>query len=297
MKHAYLISAFNNRPQLEVLLALLDDERNDVYLQIDSKGNLSMEGFSMKKSNLFILEPFPVYWGGFSFIKAILGLLRASVQKHYHYYHLITGSDLPLVSQDAIHDYLEKKDREFVDFMPEFDNFAHFKAAYYHGLVETAWYRNHRWLRGIGIGLVRLQALFGVDRSRKDRLSYRHGSTYFSITHDFAEYILDQEPWIRKHFQYTLAGDEVFLQTLVMQSPFKDRLHDGADGMTLNLRHIDWGRRDKNSPYTFRTKDFEELVRMGERAFFARKFNREVDGEIIELVVDKIRRERAVLVN
>src|SRR5450755_2052514 len=37
-KHAYLITAYTNRPQLEQLLSLLDDERNDVYLQVDSNG-------------------------------------------------------------------------------------------------------------------------------------------------------------------------------------------------------------------------------------------------------------------
>ena len=36
MKHAFLIIAHNEYPVLEVLLSMLDDERNDIYLHIDN---------------------------------------------------------------------------------------------------------------------------------------------------------------------------------------------------------------------------------------------------------------------
>lgn len=36
MKHAFLIIAHNEYPVLEVLLSMLDDERNDIYLHISS---------------------------------------------------------------------------------------------------------------------------------------------------------------------------------------------------------------------------------------------------------------------
>lgn len=37
MKHAFLIIAHNEYPILEVLLSMLDDERNDIYLHIDKR--------------------------------------------------------------------------------------------------------------------------------------------------------------------------------------------------------------------------------------------------------------------
>jgi hypothetical protein len=291
VRHAYLVAAYENRAQLETLLSLLDDERNDVYLQVDAKGSLSAEGLALHRSRLIILPPFPIHWAGFSFIKAILGLLRAATGQGYHYYHLLTGADLPLVGQDVIHRFLAGSRAEFVDFMPEYDAFAHFKAAYYHVLVETRYYRKYRWVRALGHALVKLQGLLGVDRSKRAGLPYRHGSTYFSITHDFAQYILEQEPWITATFRCSLAGDEVYLQTLAMGSPFKDRLYDPRCGMTGNLRYIDWKRRNRNSPYTFREADFAELVEAGRHAFFARKFNGQLDGAIIDLMVARLRQE------
>ena len=35
-KHAYLIIAHNNWKQLSLLLSVLDDERNDIYIHIDN---------------------------------------------------------------------------------------------------------------------------------------------------------------------------------------------------------------------------------------------------------------------
>ena len=37
MKHAFLIIAHNKFNQLQLLLNLLDDERNDIYVHIDKK--------------------------------------------------------------------------------------------------------------------------------------------------------------------------------------------------------------------------------------------------------------------
>ncbi len=40
MEHAYLIIAHNNKRILEILLSMLDDIRNDIYLRVDARSNL-----------------------------------------------------------------------------------------------------------------------------------------------------------------------------------------------------------------------------------------------------------------
>lgn len=288
-KHAYMIVAYDNQHQLEQLLSLLDHQRNDIYLQIDSKGSLDTKKLAMSQSTLFVLPPFKIYWGGYSFIQAIVDLLREAGKRGYHYYHLLSGSDLPLVSQASIHEYLENSDTEFVDFAPEYFSFAHFKAAFYHVLVETSFYRRFLFIRAIGNLLAKIQAIIGIDRSRKQKIIYYHGSTWFSITHRCAEYVIEHESWIKRHFRHGLACDEVFLQTLLMTSPFSAKICSHDQKMKRNLRYIDWKRRDKNSPYTFRFSDFEELREASGQAFFARKFNRNVDSAIVDTIVERIR--------
>lgn len=291
-RHAYLIIAYDNPYQLEQLLSLLEDERNDVFLQSDAKGSLQLDQLALRHPRLVILPSMRICWAAFSMIQAELNLLRRAVDGRYHYYHLLSGSDLPLVSQDVIHAHLEHSNEEYIDFAPEYREFAHFKAASYHFLLETANYRKNRLFHAIRHGLVRLQMLVGLDRSRKSGESFHHGSTWFSITHPLAQLVLEQEPWIARTFRYGLSCDEVFLQTLVMKSPFQARLHDPRRGMTGNLRLIDWRRRDGNSPYTFRMTDWEELVQAGGKAFFARKFSRAVDSAVIDALVARVSSQR-----
>ena len=293
-KHAYLITAYDNRYQLEQLLSLLDHERNDVYLQVDSKGSLSVEKLTMQKSSLFILPSFPICWGAFSMIQAELNLLKAASGNQYHYYHMITNGDLPLVSQKVIHDYLENSDTEYVNYIPEEKHWAHYKAAYYHLFLDSKLYLKFVFIRGLRHYLVKLQSVCGIDRTKKTHEDFHTGSTYFSITHGLVEYVLSRRKWIEDTFHHALACDEVFLHTLIMKSPFKEKLSRPDTGKTQNLRHIDWIRYKNNSPYTFRITDYNELKEAGKHAFFARKFHRSVDSAIVDKIVDSIKNNGAL---
>jgi len=236
----------------------------------------------------------PVYWGGFSLIQAELNVLRAALNNGYHYYHLLSGSDLPLVSQDCLHARLEDSELEYVDVDPGCESFAQWKAGYYHLLVETRMYRKSWAYRQLGHVLVKLQAMAGIDRGRKDGLRYLHGSAFFSITHAFAEYVLEREDWIRRTFHHTLIGEEVFMQTLLMGSPFHSRLAGRGPLKTGNLRYIDWGRKSGNSPYTFRMSDLDELKDASRHYLFARKFNRALDPEIVDTIIGRLTAEGAL---
>ena len=111
-KHAYLIMCHTNFHQLNILLELLDDERNDIYLHVDKKA----KGFSLaeikehiQKSKLIFVHPIKVSWGGDSQIKAEIRLLKEAVKTKHQYYHLISGMDLPLKNQDDIHRFFNER--------------------------------------------------------------------------------------------------------------------------------------------------------------------------------------------
>lgn len=74
MKHAYLIIAHSEYPILQILLSMLDEYGNDVYLHIDKRAKVlhrELKSFKMDKAGFFILEnPIKVYWGNISQIKA-----------------------------------------------------------------------------------------------------------------------------------------------------------------------------------------------------------------------------------
>ena len=110
-KHAYLVLCHTNFQQLFILLELLDDARNDIYLHIDKK----VRGYSpaeieshLKQSKLVFVKPMKVSWGGDSLMKAEMRLLTEATKTPHQYYHLISGLDLPLKTQDEIHAFFQK---------------------------------------------------------------------------------------------------------------------------------------------------------------------------------------------
>lgn len=74
MKHAFLIIAHNEYPILEVLLSMLDDERNDIYLHIDKRAVAlyqKIKGFKTRKAGFYLIEKsIKVYWRDISLVKA-----------------------------------------------------------------------------------------------------------------------------------------------------------------------------------------------------------------------------------
>ncbi|MGX8701692.1 beta-1,6-N-acetylglucosaminyltransferase [Caproiciproducens sp.] len=286
-KHAFLIMAHGQPELLKQLIAYLDDERNDIYLHIDRKSaELRPEDFRSltRNAGLFLTERIPVVWGGYSQIRCELLLLKNAVKKGYSYYHLISGADVPLVSQNEFHTFFERIDgKEIVGFSrPEIsaDEFDRFNV--YHFFQDKIG-RDSSVLSRIEHASIRLQHLLRIGRAKRYCKKYgvsvfQKGTNWFDITDDLAEYVLAKEEEIRKMYRWTLCCDEVFLQLLVANSPFRDRLfYKGFGSYLSSLRYVDWKR---GSPYVFREQDYEELVTSG--CFFARKFDLSVDAGIVE---------------
>lgn len=120
-KHAYLIMAYNNPKQLLSLIGLLDDPRNDIYVHIDKDADFPMEIFTSctSKAILTLVPRVSVRWAHYSQVEAELQLLHSATEHDkYLYYHLLSGMDLPLKSQDYIHDYFRDKNTEFIGIVP-----------------------------------------------------------------------------------------------------------------------------------------------------------------------------------
>ena len=101
-RYAYLILAHKNMIQLRLLLELLDDPRNDLYILIDKKVRTPpIEHLRLAVTVLRVtfVKSITVTWGAFSQIWVKLLLLDAATKHYYDYYHLLSGSDLPIQSR------------------------------------------------------------------------------------------------------------------------------------------------------------------------------------------------------
>lgn len=104
------------------------------------------------------------------------------------------------------------------------------------------------------------------------------GPQWFSISDSLCEHLLGREKVILERFRHTFCPDEIFLQTEVVNSCFKDRMFDSADQFRSCMREIDW---ERGNPYVWRDGDTAELKRSDR--LFARKFSAKYMGVVADI--------------
>ena len=289
MKHAYLVIAHKNDYTFQTLLNLIDDERNDIFIHMDKKNakyRFEDVAKQIKKSKIYQVEDRnDVVWGDYSQIATELALLELSTNVgKYDYYHLLSGEDLPVKSQDYIHYFFEQnRGKEFVRF--ENSTFLHSeRVCQYHfaqrliGKPEA-----HPHLYSMEHYFIKFQKLIGIRRNKN--IKFQKGTNWFSITDELAREVVDKKAWIRRVFKFTECCDEVFLQTIVNQSKFKERLYHKSYDNDLHaiMRLIDW---ERGTPYIFRSEDKKLLEETD--MLFARKFDCMVYKGIVNYVAEKL---------
>ena len=296
-KHAYLIMVHNNFEQVKLLLRLLDDKRNDIFIHIDKRVNnvdfIKEDLMSVIRiSGLYFSERIKVQWGGKSLADAQVLLLKTAIDGRYNYYHMLSGADLPLKTQDYIHNFFDvNHGKEFIHFCNEEDN-KRFRERYryFYFLQEFIGRPSDNFKYKISSFIqrccVKLQKIFGVDRLENNEFKYIAGANWFSITHNLSTYIVENEQLIDKLFYKTLCPDESFLQTIVYNSKFYVKCyHKEFDGDYKSvMRYIDWRR---GNPYVFRDSDYEDLI--DSNFLFARKFDLTVDEKVIYKIYEYLK--------
>lgn len=283
-KHAFLIMARSYSLQLNMLLEALDYPDNEVYLHVDRKNNYNIDRrYVSRYSKIIIITSTDVNWGGYSLINAELALLRASIPRHYQYYHLLSESDLPIKSNQEIHNFFDESGKEFVELDSLNAPCDIRRIKYYFPLQEYAGkHRGIIWL--VQKCYMYLQQLVGVNRLRYHEFSkLGKGSNWFSITDECAQYVVSCEKQIQSIFRNGQAADELFMQTLILNSQFKNRLAGPNFGAS---RYILWN--GASSPAILSgDNDLQRLIKSS--MMFARKFDYKTDRLIIKKVLKMIK--------
>lgn len=298
MRHAILITTHDNVEISKNLLSLYDDKNIDFYFLIDKKAKSYNEEVLKdicKKSSVYFVPKINIYWGSFSQIQAEYILLENAVKKSYDYYHLISGCDIPLYTKNEFFDFFEQnKGKEFVEYSPKEiaeKNKVQDRVKYYYAFMESVREKSaikrkpKTFLREF---FLKLQKLLKIDRTKGKEFQY--GSNWFDITDDFAKYILKNKPWVIKHFKKTCCADELFLQTLLFNSPFYSNNYyclNEKNRILQRNRYTDWTR---GQPYTFKKEDYNEIINIKE-SLFIRKFNYKNDAEIVNKLFDWLRKK------
>lgn len=284
-----MIIAHNQFDLLERLICALDCDENDIYVHIDAKvKNFDFDYFEglVKYSHIYFTPRVRVTWGDFSQVKAQMLLIEAAVKNQperggYSYFHLISGCDLPIKSNAEINKFFsENRGKEFIHFSSDRVTESSVNRIRYYHFFRS---RRNTFFKLISFALYKIQTLLGVDRLRKSGIKVQKGCNWFSITGDFAQYIYENMERWERIFRYSYCADEVFVQTILVNSPFKDNLYmpECGNNHLACARLIDWNR---GNPYVFRKEDFEQIK--SSPAVFARKFDTGVDCDIIDMVLE-----------
>lgn len=307
-KHAYLIIAQNEFSQLKKIVSVIDDTRNDIYIHIDKKVAFSEDTRqSIEKevthSNIYWIPRIEVNWAGPSQVQVELNLLDFAIKKDaYSYYHLMSAKDLPLQTQDYIHNYFKENSVECVGFF----NKEHFlqekpwkRVEQYHAFPEKSvrsfknkftifTFRVYRFLEK------KIQTLFKVNLWKKYNYKIGYGTNWFSISNNLATKLISHKVEISKAFRHSIFGDELLVQSFVLSYPQKFNLslkiNEKDDG---SKRFIDWNRSDNGGPHIWRSNEFDKLVTAQEQGFlFARKFDSRFDNDTINNWVDYLKNSK-----
>jgi hypothetical protein len=144
----------------------------------------------------------------------------------------------------------------------------------------TAVFRYRKWHPGLA------SPRWGVPLGRRmpgGRVPFG-GSMYWALSRDAVEHVTDaaeREPELVRFFRHTFIPDEMFFQTLLLNSPLRDRVATLAAPDCYGLHYIDW-RRGIERPETLGAGDLAALA--ATPAFFARKFDEEADPAVLDRI-------------
>lgn len=261
MNHCFLLMThFPAESVYDQVLALMD-EKHFFVIHFDRK-----TGIRPDDPHLLQLQRLPrvrlvrnrlnVQWGSYATVEATLRLIREAF--HFDdiaYIHLISGQCRHVKPVDYIQEYFHTHaGKEFIECVdmaerPSFlSRFTIFHWHDYYNLRSTNWKditlrRLSKVLRVVQKTLARI----GIYRRHPDGFPRLYvGSAWWSLTVECCRQILDYvaaHPSFARRFRYTQLSDEMFFQTVIMQSRFRDRVAGG------NLRFIQ-----------FKTRHAEELT-------------------------------------
>lgn len=296
MKQAILINTHKDIDKLKELIDFFDDDFS-FYIHIDRKVQLTekeIEQLKNTQSVKFISRKYSINWGGRNFTKSILLLSKEVIKdKDIEYIHLISGQDYPIKTPKEIKNILTKN--RGAEFLVNFELPSKKWALENGGMDRIDYYNFYDLLNArVKIEKIIIRTLTIVQkklnlfkRSRKCLPKLYGGSSWWTLTRPCLEYVInysEDNPSYLKRFMYTLSSDEIFFQTIIMNSPFAKNV------INKDLRYVDWNMRNGSRPAFLDESDYDNIV--SSENIFARKFDPKISGKLLHLLNKKLEKDK-----
>jgi len=278
MQITYCIICHRNTQILRTTIDLLSDD-NEIYIHVDKKANMNdFEEYNSKVH--FVNNRIEVQWGRYSLIECTLVLLRAIKDANFDYVCLLSGDDLPLMNSDRIKKVFdEHAGMEFIGIQKNFNALElENRVKYEHSEFSSK--RDKTIIEKVFFETI--YKLFPMKLNQQYEMlpQLYKGAEWFCISKSLKHYILDyleQNEWYTEAFKNSHCGDEVFFQTIVMNSHYREkvfRINSGFDDNAMALRYIDW-HTGPEYPKILTEKDLRNIS--DDKLIFGRKFHEKTD--------------------
>lgn len=287
MKLAMLMLCHKNPEQINTLIHSMSVSSIDFFIHIDKKSDISKDIVTNSQVHL-LPDKYRVdcKWATYSLVQAELNLLRyARRHDSYDFYWFCSGQDFPIKSTSYILDFFENnKDTNFLDLRSS-RNWENCQNNL--DKRNDIYYPDFLFGRSNGKRLLKrfyVEVTGGYNKTfrlfrRACPLKSYFGSQWCCLSGKTVEWILtylrDHHEYIR-YFMHCSTPDESFFQTLVMNSPYKEKRKD-------YLHYVDWSE-NRSSPKILTIDDFQKLIDSDK--LMARKFDVDVDMDIIRILND-----------
>lgn len=281
-RHAYLVLAHGGLHELRTLLEFIDDERNDIFVHLDKKWAIDESHFDnvVSRSALFFAERVNVSWGGSTMIDAEIALFSTALKTgNYSYFHLLSGVDLPVKSQDYIHDFFDRHEGEIFLEPVDYEGTNRFRMRYeqYHLLQNKLVGRKRNVWKYVDFASCYLQRMCGVRRFRDK--SVHAAWQWVSLPLDVVQYLVANASAIHARWKMTYCCDELFIPTEIAGTEFNARRSPLG-----SLRFAEWewqGPRDF-APRPLDDRDLSIVEK--QTILFARKFVHPHSDSLVRLL-------------
>jgi len=291
MKIAYVILAYKYPEQLSRLINILRSERSAFFVHIDKKVDISgfRSALGSGADDIVFLRRENSSWGSVGSVKAVLNGIRQVLDSSikFDYIYVMSGQHYPIKTIQFIEEFFGKDtDKSHIQCMKLPDGCwgkegGMDRISRYHPMFL----RNRHLFKITQLCLRYLNFVLPPKTFPPYIKTYYGGEFMFGFNRYTAKYIMtftENHPDFIDFFKYVICADEIFFQTLLMNSDDEKVL---SNIVNTNLTYVDWSGPPPN-PAILKRGDFDKLLSTDK--LFARKFDTTVDSKILDIIDERI---------
>lgn len=292
MKIAYLMLCHKNSTQINKLIDQLNSDKCCFFVHIDRKcKDLDI----CQKDNIYIVADdsrVDVKWATISMVEATLELIKCALHSSivFDYYCLISGQDFPIKRNDDIVSFFNKNKGLSCIEVLEHSNLLYARYRKRNDIYYPQWMFSSK----TGIKILKKLYIYLTGGYKKTlkvfrrkyavNLPFEYGSQWWCLTDASIRWIYDYliEKEGLNYFKNSMTPDECVFQTSFMISPYKNNRVD-------KIVYVEWNE-SLNNARLLKINDLDILLN-NEKHLFARKFDMDVDVDIIKALIENLKEE------